>query len=360
MKLKTALLITLLTLVAHPISAEVKEIRLTGATTSIRYKQLRPGQTVTLFGISKGNSSAPVKLSVNAPNGTRLTTSAAKVRGTVTETLRRESSFYNLPLRTAKDLASADKSCVTFAPGESFNEEDSEFNVDNIVSSWDPICESYSESELSELGHALGETYGGDWPRERVCGYIVSIYRGGSGEGELQRAPRLRTAKHSARNSIIRRTTTSDYSAVLNKNACSQTTDEYIFRVRLKLPRSIPSSGFLRVRVQDTKRYGGTQATIKPISEGRFAPDPLLLMNYLSFCGQRISFVRWEGDKPISSSPALVYDLIAYRGMVLTRTPISRYLTGGFATVQIFNRHQGYGTCFELKRERQRVNGYPS
>jgi hypothetical protein len=48
------------------------------------------------------------------------------------------------------------------------------------------------------------------------------------------------------------------------------------------------------------QHYGGSEATIKPVSDGMYAPEPLLLMNYLGFCGQRINIVKWKRGKPVS------------------------------------------------------------
>jgi hypothetical protein len=107
------------------------------------------------------------------------------------------------------------------------------------------------------------------------------------------------------------------------------------------------------------QHYGGSEATIKPVSDGMYAPEPLLLMNYLGLCGQRINIVKWKRGKPVSRTAAKVFDLIQYRDFVLTRTPIGPYLTGGEASIELFDRNSGYGACFELERKRQRVNGYP-
>jgi hypothetical protein len=90
-----------------------------------------------------------------------------------------------------------------------------------------------------------------------------------------------------------------------------------------------------------------------------YAPEPLLLMNYLGLCGQRINIVKWKRGKPVSRTAAKVFDLIQYRDFVLTRTPIGPYLTGGEASIELFDRNSGYGACFELERKRRRVNGYP-
>jgi hypothetical protein len=356
-------------LIALPGLASEKQIKLIGSTASFKLSDLRPGEVVTVYGVSKGNSSNPVKINLYGPKGVRVSASAAKVTGTIEATLRAKRAFYPIEMTEKAALDARDAECVDFSPGDAASEEEPPFDPNSIVSTSDPICNEYTPSDIAALGEGLAETYGGSWDAGRVCGYIVYVYRGGAGEGELivplptptpvvtplPMQGRKRVPKVGGSEEVI----SNEYGAVLSKNACGKESDRYIFRVRVILPKVLPSSGFLRVRLFETKHFGGKEATIKPVSDGMYAPQPLLLMNYLGFCGQKISVVKWNKNKPVGKSATKVFDLIRYRDLVLTRTPISSLLTGGEASVELFTQNGGYGACFELTRTRQRVNGYP-
>lgn len=332
------------------VHAEERIVRLNGGSISWKYSDLTPNSTLTIYGVSRGNSTNPVHVSLYGSKSIQLTAHGAKVTGSVSETLQTARLFFPLDVTPQKKVAATQKTCVDFSPGDAFSEDEPPFDPDSIVSTSDPLCDLYSAEDLQDLGEALSATYGGSWDAGRVCGYIVFVHRGP--------APVL-TPTPTPSGAIGAASTTREFHVLFHKNACGGTNDRYIFRLRLKLPGQLPPTGYLRVRVQETKHFGGKEATIKPLSEGRFAPSPLLLMNYLGFCGQKINVVRWNNDRPSRKTPAKVFDLVQYRGLVLTRTPFSRYLVGGRASIELYDANSGYGACFQLKRARQRVNGYP-
>jgi hypothetical protein len=334
--------------------AEERQIKLKGGSASFKVSELSPGEEIVVYGTSKGNSSNPIKIGVYGPSGIKLSASASLQEGSLRTSLKKTKNFFPVKLLSKKQAMGKQSECVTFSQGDVLSEEEPEFDPNSIVSTSDPICELYSADDIAALSEALTQTYGGSWDAGRVCGYLVYVYRGGNEGGDVlpTPAPLIQAAVSS---DFI----SADYVGLFEKNACSSEGDTYIFRVKVKLPQKLPSSGYLRIRISETKHYGGKEATIKPISDGKFAPQPLLLMNYLGFCGQNIKITKWSGGKPISSADAKVFDLIHYRDLILTRTPISSYLVGGEATVQLFDQNSGYGACFTLERKRQRVNGYP-
>ena len=115
----------------------------------------------------------------------------------------------------------------------------------------------------------------------------------------------------------------------------------------------------LAIRASDSDFNGDMAASIKPTSDGKFAPQPILLMSFLgSFCGQHLEISKWSSGKITSKSSTESKDLIPYNGHLLTRTPLGRFLSGGKGTFELFNGRSSYSVCFELKRKRQKVNGY--
>ena len=105
-------------------NAADKQIRLTGAGTSYKYSQLTPGATLSLYGVSKGNSSNTVKISVYGPSSVKVTASAAKVDRTIQATLANTKAFYPISVRTDKELDSNHKKCVDFSLGDALSEEE--------------------------------------------------------------------------------------------------------------------------------------------------------------------------------------------------------------------------------------------
>jgi hypothetical protein len=106
----------------------------------------------------------------------------------------------------------------------------------------------------------------------------------------------------------------------------------------------------------------GTKASsIKPISAGRFYPNPILLMSVPNMTEPlSILIFNWRRDQLMKVRVINITDFIWYKGLNLARTQISKYLTGiGNATFQFASTTQSYSVCFNLKRQRQRVFGYP-
>ncbi len=107
--------------------------------------------------------------------------------------------------------------------------------------------------------------------------------------------------------------------------------------------------------------YGGSRAaSIKPVSDGKYAPRPLLLMARTGAFNEAARVVRWSKGKPRVEKVYEKLDSAFYQGLSLVRTPVE--LPGGFATVELLDIKgfsRGYGVCLEMTRRRQYVNGYP-
>jgi len=332
---------------AHAITVQVP---LTGSSVSVPLKGRSPGEMVTFWAVSSGNESIPLKVSMFGPPGSALSTSAAKIQGSVAQTLRSPNAFFPLTLRAPEQFNAFHAQCVEFAPYI----PEGEFDPNDIKSTWDPFCESFTPGDMATIGASLTSLYGGSWDIGRVCGYLLYSYQGGAGEGEMQQqSTRILRVPRSVQQATV-------FGGLLQKDACGRPADKYVVRVRVKLPPTLPKSGFLRIRLTEGKYTGDKRATIKPVSEGKYAPDPLFLFSSISSCGQRMQVTKWAGGKPMVTQDVRLYDLITYRDMTLTRSPVGSYLTGGKASIELFNRNYGYAVCFNLTRTRQRANGYPS
>ena len=152
---------------------------------------------------------------------------------------------------------------------------------------------------------------------------------------------------------------TSSYSvwrAVVRKDACkkkqSKSTYEVVFTGRVR------SSRPLSVRLSESSPVSKKAASLKPVSDGKFAPAPLLLMESLGLCDQVLNKVTWQRGAPTVTRLS-IEDVISYRGLVLNRSDISSALGGGRGVFDLDDGRSAYGVCMTFTRTRQRVNGYP-
>jgi hypothetical protein len=104
-------------------------------------------------------------------------------------------------------------------------------------------------------------------------------------------------------------------------------------------------------------------ASIKPRADGRFAPQPLLLMSSVSaFAGgkEAIFQYRFRGVQALREKQVAIEDYVPYKNLLLTRSPIEGLIRqGGRATFVLVGEKASYSVCFEMARKRQVRNGYP-
>ena len=151
----------------------------------------------------------------------------------------------------------------------------------------------------------------------------------------------------------------SEYSAIMRKDSCDPAQKKLRYKVLITiLFNKNVEDGLARVSFTE-KSYSGYRGTsIKPVSDGRFAPQPILLMSSLTSCFQELSFVSWSKGRPSVSSLQLE-DTISYRGASYNRVPIGVILRGGKGVFELGNGQSSYGVCLALSATRQVVNGYP-
>ena len=149
------------------------------------------------------------------------------------------------------------------------------------------------------------------------------------------------------------------------KDACAQSAIPSLLRVSVdlsKVKRSRFKNGVTVNAAALERTYTGSRAaSIKPVSDGKYAPRPLLIMARAAPGREAVRVVRWKQGKPRIERTYNDLDSASYRGLSLMRVPVD--LPGGWASVDLLDDEsftQGYGVCLEMIRRRQRVNGYPS
>ncbi len=316
----------------------------------------------TFYSVIKGNSSAMVRLALTAPTATKVKASTIKITGTVAQALATKKGFTSLQVLTESQAASFNASpCIDFSPGEGSAEPEASIPQPESSS---PLCDLFPPDARAAIGEALAALYGGSWSDAQVCGYLVNNYFGGAEPCDpvdplcalLQSLEQ--SQPQAARYSPAIATTYQSFTVRVSQDACAPKSTRYLVKFELSIPARNES---LTITARATSNIfsGAKAASIKPVSDGKFAPQPILLMSFLgNLCGQRLELSKWSAAKRISKSTTEPKDLIPYNGRVLTRTPIGSFLTGGKGTFELFNGRTNYGVCFELRKRRQKVNGY--
>ena len=159
-----------------------------------------------------------------------------------------------------------------------------------------------------------------------------------------------------------------EFTSILLKDSCRALRNSfYLIKLELDLSqvtRSAEQNITIQTKVTARKYSGGKQSTLKPVSEGRFAPAPLLLMRALSggyygSVSEKMYLNKWRNGLPKKNLAIRVPQYLYYRGMIFAEGLPGGYLSGGRATATLSNDTTGYSLCLSLDRRRQKFYGYP-
>lgn len=303
-----------------------------------------------------------IRLVLSVPSGSKVKASYVTLNGPVARALAATKKFAPLSVLTDSQAAHLNaKPCIDFSPGEGSAEPEASIPQPESNS---PLCNLFPSDARSAIGEALAALYGGTWNDAQVCGYLVNNYLGGAEpcDPDDPLCALLQALEQSQPQAVRQSFSTElEYSNFLirvSQNACAPKNTRYLIKIEVTVPERSEQIT-LTARATSSTFSGAKAATLKPISDGKFAPQPILLMSFLgSLCGQHLELSKWTNGKPISKNKIEPKDLIPYNGRVLIRTPIGRFLTGGKGTFELFNGQTNYGICFELRKSRQKVNGY--
>ncbi len=153
------------------------------------------------------------------------------------------------------------------------------------------------------------------------------------------------------------------FDTYLRRNACVAT-PSYLYRLVTDInavsPSALAAGATIKITVTRNTFKGKRGSTIKPKSDGRFSPAPLVLISTANVYPEIIEVNKWVNGGINSTSTLKIQDYVGYRGLTLARAVGTSVLKGGgTASFDITNRQNGgYSVCFELKKSRQKKNGY--
>jgi hypothetical protein len=366
--LATAMFLALLSRAEADIS---KKIVTSSPTTEV---VIDPGskETVQFWTLSKGNSSTRVGLRVSAPVGAVVTfeASAAKRGSDVVNVAPR--NWFPIVLRNEAGRGNREESSFVVRRAEGLSSQSSFLKTFSTyqAAAFDMglgFCGVFTDEQIATVLQQIEKSTGQKWTKEQFCKYTQS----GGEEGveipndENGQTPVIGTLpKDDVDEEFLKNQNngTVDVAGVLPKDSCNERVTRYFLRIRVDLSgvdAALHPQGInLRLRASESKYTGKKAASIKPVSDGKYAPAPLLLMSSLG-SNERLSIMRWKKGKPTKQAEVDVENRLYYRGYLLSRSIASNVLTGGYASVDKSSDYQSYGVCLNMVKSRQRINGYP-
>jgi hypothetical protein len=346
-----------ISVIASYASAESRIVAKFPANSQIATLQV-PAQTssstkLIFYAVLKGNSTSQIGVEVSGPKGLQASVDAAQIKGSALATLDK-GAFWKIYLSSASTTSGR----AANTPAHSTAVTRADVVARATGSTCDALPRSVIDSILANLTQQSGKTVsyeefcsaaGGIGPNQST-NEGIEIPSGTSITAPDQ--PKIDLAYGSA-------------TGFVQKDSCSKIKD-YLVRVTLSatnVPADVLAQGFeVRARFQEVEYTGGKAASLKPVSDGMYAPRPLLLMQSIGG-GQWVNMVSWAKGKPriitkVAASPSIVY----YRGFVLVRIIADKLLAGGRGekvNFELTNGQNVYNICGPRARRRWKVNGYP-
>lgn len=339
-------------------------------------KQTSKSTPVVFYYVSRGKISSVLGIAVQGPKGLEASVEASQLKGDALSALNKN-NFWKVYLKGSLVETKNNRSVVQtrsyVAPSnlgftQSVNSPTFAARSAGALGICDILPPSAIQRYIDELKAVQGITVSyndfcsGNIPAPNSGSRPVAQRPGGNSGTEVE-LPNGFPGSTASKPSID----VSFGSAVgfVQKDSCASITN-YLIKVTVKLDKVSAqdlSQGFdIQARLQEATYNGSRAASLKPVSDGKYAPRPLLLMSSLGG-GQWINLVKWSGGKPkiltkVAASPSIVY----YRGFILVRVVADKLLSGGRGELTNFELTNGdsiYNVCGRRARVRWRLNGYP-
>jgi hypothetical protein len=372
--------------------------------------ELAPDDTskkIVFWSASRGNVSLPLIVRVSGPSRTTVKAFGVQVQGVSEEAvgraLRNQRGWY--PIRLGTKVNSQGRTSLTI------KEKKTAQTLQRTEETLPPfpgeptadVCLLLDEALIQAQLKVYEEVFGGTWDRARLCAFLNSQSQSpGVEEGTLDDfsptdlgsgGPFIVDPPANSFDifSLNPSSDTVQGAGLFQKDNCSSPT-MYLALVEVDLTAvrrdEYPEGVRLTVQLKAQKYTGNTASSIKPAGDpvGRYAGKPLVLMSTLFSSDEKISVTSWSKGQPAGtrSVPVRPSDRVFWRGLSLARAPLNGVVgssrgrsvllrrsakkkegsqdhrLGRQGTFDIASPINAYGVCFQLKRVRQRANGYPS
>lgn len=356
----------------NAIAQNVTELNPNGTAATIKLSaKSRVPQTA--YVISRGNESQYVSISIQAPVGTRVSAQSAVLGKEKPLDLIAKSSGWV----SSSFVSSTGAESQTLSLGSSTQTRAvSNIAPVKLAASGALYCGHFTAAYLDQVIAALRSISTAIYTRNTICqiyGYSpgpaydpndgnfgVSPGDGSNNGGVTDNPPNNVSPSQAYVTSQI----------FVRKNTCEvKANGSYLVRVDLSFDNvsdeSLAQDSEITIGAVPIVYRGSKASSIKPESDGKFAPRALFLMattgGYSWTSGdvgtEKLNVVRWSRGSP-SSRSLKVEDLVSWRGHQLARVIAEPVLRGGRGTVELQSRVGVYSVCFRLVKSRQRLNGY--
>jgi hypothetical protein len=294
-----------------------------------------PTTPIYFYYVSKGRDTKTVQMMLRAPQGAVGTLEVAKLNGAAaTQAAASLSNSYVMQLRDAAGKRNALRITAAAARAAS-----------GSFASAQAECTPEQLAEYAELIRNVPE----------LAGITPEQYCAGVGPGPNPSPTPGTTPSDGATDSVL---------GLLQKNACGKAKDKYLVRMKVDLsgvdPVLLQNGTSLGASFSEVAYRGGKAASIKPFSDGMFAPNALLLMSSIRYGSEGIFQTKWKNGALGTNRVVPIVAYAGYRNLTLTRSVVTSLLSeGGKATFDITDGNTAYSVCFKMQRTRQSKNGYP-
>jgi hypothetical protein len=215
-------------------------------------------------------------------------------------------------------------------------------------------CGVVSAGAQAALTQLFTTTFNGTWSPTLTCQFIDSPFLDASFVyfGVVQSTTTNKSVRQRMGFGLGRFRTT------FLKDACANAEKKrpYIVRFEIRLKKQVSSP--IAINLNEEVYTGSQAASIKPLSEGRFAPNPLLLMEMVRACGQKVHEAAWRRERPVVSE-LKAEDLITFHKRSFVRVNMGGRMSGGEASYILSTTDTAYGVCFQKNAVRQYAGDYP-
>jgi hypothetical protein len=283
---------------------------------------------IVVWAKTKGNQSLPFEFISSLPSDAKI--KAYGSRFTNKEDVRDLKRFWPITLKSTKEIAADRAQCIELGLGDKDDPQEYEKDKKVVI----PKVPDFDKSLYCKLYN---------WDHLLALG--VNCF------------PKSLFSKVRSVSDYF------DLYGLFRKDACGSSKDEYVIRIDVDLSQvnweQIPNYT-TSFRIKTLDYAGKKRASIKPKSDGRFAPRPIILMEWLNnLCGNKLTMTKWSGGRPASPKELSIYSFYLHRDdLILGLAVVDKVLKGGKGTFELSDGYQGYGVCFELMKKRQKANGY--
>ena len=343
----------------------LREIKASGAVTSVSVPADYSSNVISFWALTKGNQTQLADFVLSAPSGAVVTARSTLQGRTAVAALTSAKNWVGLKFlrngREASSLRAVGQTQASSTPVAALTDATS---TSPFPSGVDP-CAFLTPEVYLFLRQYIKSATGLTFSDEEIC----QLYRtdggnnlpvnggggsGGSGGGSGNGGGFFGGYSGDAVTSKV----------LIRKDSCGQKgSAKYLVRFDVNIGRvaaDVRKQGFsIDIGLRAADYRGDRASSLKPTSDGKYAPQPLILMTSIGYGAHTVSVVKWRGSSSIASVQSRkAADFVYWRGHALTRTPAGKLLTGGRGTVELSNGDQVYSLCFTLSRVRQRLAGY--